>query len=222
MSKKSIVFIAILFLAVSCRPQTTEVFNSNQPNTVPSSTTIKEQSPSATTTSPVQEKFKFDNPIFGDKIRVTKKPFGIKISPNDSPVSPERFSGFHTGVDFETTPEEQDQEVVVNAVCDGKILMKKWATGYGGVAVQSCRLNNLDVTVVYGHLLLNSITTKVGSQISSGDKLGILGKGFSDETDGERKHLHLAMHKGTQINILGYVKTSVELKDWLDPLDYLP
>ncbi|MCL5774898.1 MAG: hypothetical protein M1333_01655, partial [Patescibacteria group bacterium] len=47
--------------------------------------------------------------------RVTKKPFGIKISPQNSPVSPERFSGFHTGVDFETFPDEQDTGVSVYA-----------------------------------------------------------------------------------------------------------
>src|SRR5579871_4518385 len=33
--------------------------------------------------------------------RVTKKPFGIYVTPTDSPVQPERFTGYHTGADGE-------------------------------------------------------------------------------------------------------------------------
>ena len=33
--------------------------------------------------------------------RITKKPFGIFITTQNSPVQPERFSGYHTGVDVE-------------------------------------------------------------------------------------------------------------------------
>jgi len=51
--------------------------------------------------------------------------------------------------------------------------------------------------------------------------LGNLGTGFSSETDGERKHLHLAIHKGSSVNILGYVQTKALLFDWLDPAKYL-
>ncbi|NTU99252.1 hypothetical protein HGA64_04600 [Candidatus Falkowbacteria bacterium] len=45
----------------------------------------------------------FVPPISDALSRVTKKPFGIKVSPKNSSVSPERFTGYHTGVDFETT-----------------------------------------------------------------------------------------------------------------------
>ena len=38
-------------------------------------------------------------PIGQTEERITKKPFGIKISPENSPISPERFSGYHTGID---------------------------------------------------------------------------------------------------------------------------
>jgi len=48
-----------------------------------------------------------------------------------------------------------------------------------------------------------------------------LGKGYSDETDGERKHLHFAIHKGTKIDVRGYVQTKGELQDWLNPLPLL-
>ena len=39
----------------------------------------------------------FTNPISNPLERIIKKPFGIKINPANSPVQPERFSGYHTG-----------------------------------------------------------------------------------------------------------------------------
>src|SRR5512144_2178359 len=90
--------------------------------------------------------------------RVTKKPFGIFITPDASPVNFERFRGYHTGVDFETTPAERDADVPVSAICDGKLVMKKTASGYGGVAVESCEIGGGPVTVIYGHVRLSSVT----------------------------------------------------------------
>lgn len=153
--------------------------------------------------------------------RVTKKRFGTKVSPGDSPVSPEKFSGYHTGVDLEIFPGEENADVAVSAACPGKILYKNRVNGYGGVLMQSCRLENQDVTVLYGHLKLESINKTLGQEISAGEKIGILGKGFSAETGGERKHLHLAMHKGAKISLLGYVQNPAELDNWIDILIYL-
>jgi murein DD-endopeptidase MepM/ murein hydrolase activator NlpD len=152
--------------------------------------------------------------------RVTKKPFGIFVTPTNSPVSPERFSGFHTGVDFETFADEQSIDVVVKTACAGPLVLKKYATGYGGVAVQSCKFENQDVTIIYGHLRLTSIQAVVGQQLSVGEQLGVLGKGYGTETDGERKHLHLGIHKGGAINILGYVQKQADLAGWLDATKY--
>lgn len=157
-------------------------------------------------------------PIY-DPARVTKKPFGLYVSPGNSPVSPERFAGFHTGTDFETTAAEADIDVPVPAFCDGTLLVNRTASGYGGVAVQSCVLDGQTVTVIYGHLKQPSIVP-IGTILKKGDRVGILGKGFSSETDGERKHLHLGAHKGTAINITGYA-SSGELYNWLNPADYL-
>ncbi len=148
--------------------------------------------------------------------RVTKKPFGIFITSQNSPVSPEKFYGYHTGTDFEIFPEELNVDVPVSAICDGKLALKKYASGYGGVAVESCSLDGASVTIIYGHLKLASINFKVGEKISAGDELGILGANDSPETDGERKHLHLGVHKGTSINILGYVQAKSALSDWID------
>lgn len=49
--------------------------------------------------------------------------------------------------------------------------MKKWATGYGGVAVQKCQRNQQYVTVIYGHLKLASIEAPLESVLLSGQKL---------------------------------------------------
>lgn len=157
-------------------------------------------------------------PIAGAMARVTKKPFGIKISPKDSPVQPERFSGYHTGVDFETTEAEQNIDVPIYAICPGLLALKKYATGYGGVAVQSCQIDKRVVTVIYGHLRLASITKNIKQELKAGEQIGFLGKGYSPETDGERKHLHLGIHYGEQVVLLGYVQKQSELSAWLDPI----
>ena len=161
------------------------------------------------------------DPIENSLSRITKKPFGIYITPKTSPVQPERFQGYHTGVDLETMPEEQNMDVPVNVLCDGKLLMARFVSGYGGVAVQSCNLDGQAVTVVYGHIKLISVKAKIGDQLKTGYFMANLGAGFSKETDGERKHLHLAIHKGSSINILGYVQSKADLSSWLDPSKYL-
>ena len=153
--------------------------------------------------------------------RVTKKKFGTFITPQDSPVQPERFRGYHTGTDFEIFPGEENLDIPVKAVCGGKLLIKKSATGYGGVAVASCDLNGEPITVVYGHLKLTSMNFNDGDKIKAGDTLGILGAPYSAETSGERKHLHLGFHKGASINILGYVQNKSELSGWTDSCQYI-
>lgn len=161
------------------------------------------------------------DPIDGAKARITKKPFGILIDKQNSPVQPERFSGYHTAVDLETNSDEQNVDVSVKALCEGKLLSARIASGYGGVAVQSCVLDGQNVTIIYGHIKLSSMSAKVGDVLKAGDFVADLGKGFSRETDGERKHLHLGIHKGQSVNILGYVGSQLELSSWIDPVKYL-
>jgi murein DD-endopeptidase MepM/ murein hydrolase activator NlpD len=160
-------------------------------------------------------------PISNALTRVTKKPFSIKVSPGHSPVIPEKFSGYHTGVDFETFPNEQNIDIPISAVCTGSLIYKNWVSGYGGVAIQSCQINKQDVTVLYGHLKLASINIKLNQKVTAGTQLGILGKGYSTETNGERKHLHLGIHKGKAIILLGYVQNPKDLNNWLDAMTYL-
>ncbi len=182
--------------------------------------TVNEQSSPATTEPTASSKL-LQAPVDRASERVSKKPFGIYITPATSPVQPEKFSGYHTGVDFEAFAEEQDSDVIVKAVCDGKLLVKRTATGYGGVAVQSCTLNDQPVTIVYGHVRLSSISHQVGDTLTAGEQLAVLGSGFSNETDGERKHLHLGIHKGSAVNITGYVAAKSSLVNWLNIVDYL-
>jgi murein DD-endopeptidase MepM/ murein hydrolase activator NlpD len=153
--------------------------------------------------------------------RVTKKPFGIYITPKNSPVQPEKFSGYHTGADFEILENETDLEVAVFAICSGSLAVKQSANGYGGVVAQNCIIAEQDAVVVYGHLNLESITAKVGQQLSAGQVIGVLGQGYSIQTSGERKHLHLSISKGSSIDIRGYVQNQSELANWLDPVEIL-
>ena len=156
------------------------------------------------------------DPIDRASARVTKKPFGIFITPADSPVQPERFTGYHTGTDFELSPEETGHSVTVRAVCTGPMILKLAVKGYGGVAIQQCVLYGEPVTVLYGHLARSSIQAAFRQNLSPGEPIGTLGTGFSKEADGERAHLHFAIHCGDQVEMKGYVQTKEELDGWVD------
>ena len=162
----------------------------------------------------------FSDPVEKVRERVTKKKFGTFVTPKNSPVYPERFSGYHTGIDFESSPSEKNESVRIFAICPGKLIFKKWVTGYGGVVVESCLFNKVPITITYGHLKLDSIKNNIGDQLNVGQPLAVLGSGYSQESDGERKHLHLSIHKGDQINLRGYVNSQNELDNWIDPCDF--
>lgn len=158
------------------------------------------------------------------RVRAIKKPFAMKVSPDNSPIQPERFSGYHTGIDFEVFDTERDDGggiVEVAAFCGGKIKEKKQTSGYGGVVAQECLVGNNAVTVVYGHLRLLSVPAEANSYVAAGDTLGVLGTHGSPETDGERRHLHFGIHRGSSVDIRGYVQSQTELKQWFDPAEYL-
>jgi pimeloyl-ACP methyl ester carboxylesterase len=152
-----------------------------------------------------------------DPARITKKPFGIFITPETSPVSPERFRGYHTGADFEATVGEEDT-LLVPAICRGELVYSNWVNGYGGVAVQKCTIDTEVVTVLYGHIDHASVTLPIGTIFEEGAIIGHLGEGFSEETNGERPHLHLSVHTGDSIELRGYAENEEELSAWRDPL----
>lgn len=159
-------------------------------------------------------------PLDKAKERITKKPFGIYITRENSPVKPERFSGYHAGTDFEIFANELNTDVPVKSICGGNILRKEIISGYGGVLIVGCKIGKESITVLYGHLNLESISKRVGDSFIAGEVIGNLGKDKSNETDGERKHLHLAIHNGLNINYSGYVFSKDNLDGWIDPCEY--
>jgi murein DD-endopeptidase MepM/ murein hydrolase activator NlpD len=161
---------------------------------------------------------RFKAPMSNHLARVTKKSFGTYVEPGNSPVSPERFRGYHAGTDFEILPGEENSEVPINAICDGKFVIKRTASGYGGLVAQQCEYDSIPTLVLYGHVVLSSVSHNIGDEIKAGEKIAILGQPGPD-TDGERKHLHLGVRPGTDLVILGYVQNIKTLSDsYLDPL----
>jgi murein DD-endopeptidase MepM/ murein hydrolase activator NlpD len=192
----------------------------NQQKAVPNE--VNQANPASAENVAAAQKTNLAKPTSRVGERVTKKPFGIYITPQNSPVQPERFAGYHTGTDFETFSDEQGTDVPVYAIISGKIVLEKWASGYGGVLVESGEINGSPATIVYGHLNLASISKTPGDSFDTGEKIGNLGEGLSHQTDGERKHLHLGIHKGNGVNILGYVQNKNDLNQWIDPVTVLP
>ncbi len=153
-------------------------------------------------------------PVDQFRQRITKKPFGIYITPQNSPVQPERFNGYHTGVDIEY--EDKTADVPVFAVADGVVRLARTASGYGGVVILEIELGDTKHSVVYGHIRPSSLPQK-GEIVKKGDSIGLLGTSFSTETDGERRHLHFAVLSNNSLDLLGYVQNKSELAGWIDP-----
>jgi murein DD-endopeptidase MepM/ murein hydrolase activator NlpD len=219
--KKWIVLIIIVvvlgaagfFVYLKTRPAKSSTTTST--NTTPtSSTPTTTPTPTPTLTQPQSQ---YALPIANFLTGQTKKPFGIYITPQTSPVQPEKFTGYHTGVDIEEVQDNTD--VPVYAINDGVIKFSGRVGGYGGVIIYSTQIDNQDVTILYGHIRLLSAEKKVGDTVSKGEKLAVLGTGYSSETDGERKHLHFSIHKGSAIVYLGYVQNKADLSAWLNPDD---
>jgi len=163
-------------------------------------------------------------PIENGAGRETPLHFGVYVTPDPAtnPIDPpERFTGFHTGMDFEISKSEADARIDVYAVCSGKVRFGGFAEGYGGVVNQNCTLKGELATVIYGHLTVEGLPA-AGTMLAQGQKIGTLGAAKSHDTDGNRKHLHFTIHKGSTSSMLGYVQTEAELKDFIDPATVLP
>jgi len=156
-----------------------------------------------------------DFPIDRFKERITKKPFGIYVSPTNSPVSPEIFTGYHTGLDVEY--QDIITDVPVYAINNGEITLSETASGYGGVFILNTTINGTKHSVLYGHIRPATLP-KVGASFQKGDKISLLGTGYSQETDYERRNLHFAVLSNERLDIKGYISRESGLSDWLDPL----
>ncbi|MFA6024349.1 MAG: M23 family metallopeptidase [Candidatus Gracilibacteria bacterium] len=157
-------------------------------------------------------------PIENFETGITLKSFGTYITPENSPVQPERFSGYHTGVDIEAG--DLTGEVPVFSIADGKVVLARTVSGYGGVVVAQYWFDGAPVLALYGHLDMGSVTVSVGDALLLGQGLGVLGEGYTNETDGERKHLHFALIPGETVQLAGYVQSESALSAWLDPVSF--
>jgi len=151
-------------------------------------------------------------PVAGFAKAVKLKPFGIHITPESSPVQPERFTGFHTGADAELPA---DTPVV--AVADGKVVRSGVTSGYGGLLAIEHQLKARRLVSIYGHLDPKSLTSN-GAQVVQGEQIGVLGEAKSAQTDGERAHLHFGLSRAVGVDVRGYVTSQSELAAWADPL----
>ncbi len=163
-------------------------------------------------------------PIENGAHRATPLHFGLYVTPDPAtnPISPpERFTGYHIATDFEVTPDEADKEIAIYAVCTGTGTYAGFAEGYGGLLVEQCMLNGEKVSMIYGHLALDSLPAK-GAALVKGQKVAILGAAKSHDTDGNRKHLHFGIAKGWTSNYHGYAETKAEIQEFIDPQTVLP
>lgn len=164
----------------------------------------------------------FSDPLIRMGEREILKPYGIYITPATSPVSPEKFSGYHTALDIEMIPDEDSEKIDVYAICSGTIDRILNASGYGGYMVQQCDIEGDVYTVLYGHIDSSMPSVATGTFVKKGEKMAILGEGFTEETDNERTHLHLAIQKNKILDIRGYVQSKGALPKWIDPQEILP
>lgn len=162
-----------------------------------------------------QPKPAFIEPVAGFRSRITKKFFGTYVTPANSPVQPERFTGYHAGVDVEYG--DVSGTVPVHAIAAGQVVYAGWVSGYGGLIMVRHQINGAPHIVLYGHLNVASLLP-VGTNVIQGQKLGELGIGYSRQTDGERRHLHFAILAGNTIDYRGYATAKAGLSAWINPL----
>ena len=218
---KKIIFVILIILAIGLaayyfvyfrnKPSTTTPLPSPSPSPSISVSATITTSPSPTPQSQLAE------PVKDFKVRVTKKPFGIFITPQNSPVQPEKFTGYHTGADAEY--EDVTADVPVYAIADGTITYSQWTSGYGGVFILKIDIDGSPHSVLYGHIGPSTLPD-VGKNYKKDEQIAVLGTGYSTETDGERRHLHLGILSDDRIDVKGYVSSQSALPGWLDPLSF--
>lgn len=195
------------------------VFKISHNSQNPQTSSSPQSSPSPTQASPTSTSTVSNNalayPIADFKDRITKKPFGVYITPQNSPVQPEKFTGYHTGTDIEY--QDVSSDVPVFALNDGTITYSNYVSGYGGVLIIKVDINGSPHSVLYGHLQPSSLPA-VGTTFKKGDQMAVLGTGYSNETNGERRHLHFSVLSNDRIDLKGYVKNKADLSGWIDPV----
>lgn len=162
-------------------------------------------------------------PINNYSNRLNFRRFGQLVKPEDSEslICGRPFEGFHTGDDLEISGSEVNQEIPVFSIADGQVLSISKVDGYGGLLIIGYQLNNQTITAYYGHINLKTVKVKENEVVVPGQLLAYLGDQCSQQSGFERKHLHFSLHKGSEIDLLGYITDSSQLKDWLNPYQEL-
>lgn len=142
-----------------------------------------------------------------DEYLITYKGFGEYFE--------DRFRGYHIGEDVEVRDPE-DPNIPVYAIASGSVLHVGGVSGYGGVML----IDHDGVVAIYGHLDVGETELQVGDEVSKGEQIGVLGEGETDETDGERTHLHFALYAGENMKFQGYELDEGEISEWINPTDF--
>lgn len=133
----------------------------------------------------------------------------------------DRFIGYHTGEDAEVPPDDEPlPPIPVLAVADGTVAFVSRVPGYGGVVILQHVFDGESVQTLYGHLDPDSTELRTGDVVAKGQVLAMLGEDKSEDTDGERQHLHFAVYRGAEVRLQGYVSTEAELDAWINPYDF--
>lgn len=130
----------------------------------------------------------------------------------------DRFIGYHVADDIEFT--DVTEEVPVFAIADGVVMREGWVSGYGGLLTVKYNIEGRSIYALYGHIDLSSSSLLVDQEVAKGQFLANLGEGESEETDGERKHLHFALYEAEELRLKGYVQTEAELAEWINPSEF--
>jgi murein DD-endopeptidase MepM/ murein hydrolase activator NlpD len=103
----------------------------------------------------------------------------------------------------------------VVAVMGGKVKLVWFDLSWGVMIAIESKLDGKWLTQIYGHLG-NEIFVDVGEYVSSGQRIGYVGKGMTVTNGGYRAHLHYGIEKCKfeECNLSGY---ALEKMDWINP-----
>lgn len=163
-------------------------------------------------------------PLDNFAARITANDFGQYYPPGGT-TNPDRkvcsnatyYVGYHTANDLETFPNELNIAVPVKSIADGTVREVSPVSGYGGLIVIEYNLGGSTYTAYFGHINLATATVKAGDHVTAGEHIADLGSQCSNINGNVRKHLHFGLHKGTTIDVRGYVPDQTTLSNWVDP-----
>lgn len=158
--------------------------------------------------------------------RISLNPFGRHFSSSSTPRSdyPDRvcpnntlYNGYHTASDLEVSQSEDTKQVPVYAIAGGTVRFAESARGYGGLIIIRFNYHWQSYMAIYGHIDIRTLRVKFGKEVKAGQILANLAPPCSIYSGNNRKHLHFGIHKGQSLDTRGYVPTSGQLNQWLDP-----